>query len=318
MSSLSRTSLSLTVWTAVALLPTLVQSQSYGNMTYNKLSYLMTFHSEDFDVDTSDPQNDYMKSVLFLPILITALLFFGMVVFLMSLLFRCCCKCMQCMSHGEEPSRDTITTVTAWTTKVSKSKGCLTKSFYFLIILCFILAQGIIWSMQNFKEGSDNAIEATSDLKDVTISLENSGLDLEMQGDLVLNLTRNAIPSCPEAAVVESYASDFDNYINDYLDIVGPLPDNLQDLEDFLNDWTAGDADASGYVFSVYLLFVLMTLPIIIAFCVKSKWCMRGSICCGLFFIHILLVAFCLYFIALVRAFVACIYVYDVYFVFLW
>jgi hypothetical protein len=268
-------------------------------MTYNKLSYLLTFHDEDFDVDTSDMQNDYIISVVTLPVVVTVVLFLGMLIFQLSLMGRSCCKCLQCLPE-ETPARDTINSVTAWTKKVSRSKKILTTSFYFLIVLCCILCQGIIWSMQSFKEGTDTAIEATSDLKDVAISLEDSGLSLDNQGSLILNLTVLAIPTCPEAAVVEGYAEDFETYIADYLDVVGPLPDNLQDLEDFLGDWTEGDADASGYVFNVYLLFIVMTLPILVSFCVKSKWSMRGSLCCGLFFIHLLLVGFCLYFIALV------------------
>jgi hypothetical protein len=155
--------------------------------------------------------------------------------------------------------------------------------------------------MQHFSEGSDNAIQATSDLKDVSISLENSGLALNSQGDLVLNLTILAIPTCPAASDVETYALEFDTYINEYLDVIEPIPGDLQDLEDFLEEWTSdSDADVEGYVFNVYLLFIVMTLPVLVSFCVKSKWSMRGSLCCGLFFIHLLLVAFCLYFIALV------------------
>lgn len=281
-------------------LPILVSCQSYGNVTYTKLSYLMKFHSEDFDVDTSDLHNDYITAVITMPIIATAVLFVGMIIFEFSLLFRCCCKCLRCMSHGESPARESISAVTLWTRDVSRSKTLLSRSFYLLVILCCVLSQGIIWSMQFFKEGSDNAIHATSDLKDVSISLEESGLALDVQGDQILNLTALAIPTCPEADVVEDYATDFEDYIESYLDIVGPLPDNLQDLEDFLSDWTEGDTDSTGYVFGVYLLGVVVTLPLIVSFCIKSKCSMRGSLCGGVLFIHGLLVVFCLYFIALV------------------
>lgn len=270
-------------------------------MTYNKLSYLMTFHDEEFDVDTSDPQNDYIKSVLILPIIVTVILFLGMLIFQLALLFRCCCKCMRCMSHGDLPNRESVGSVTLWTEQVTKKKVNLTRSFYFLIVLCCILTQGIIWSMQHFSEGSDNAIQATSDLKDISISLENSGIALDTQGDLILNLTVLATPSCPEASAVQSYAEDFETYVDAYMDVIGPIPDNLQDMEDFLNDWAVADASVTGYVFNVYLLFIAMTLPMLISFIIKSKCVMRGSLCCGLIYIHGLLVMFCLYFIALVR-----------------
>ena len=281
------------------LWPTLVTSQTYGNMTYDKLDFLLKFHDEDFDVDTSDLNNDYIKSVLTLPIVITVLLFLGILIFEFSWVCRCCCKCLRCMV-SDAPSRDTITSVTEWTDKVSKSKTFLTRSFYCLLLICCLFSQGIIWSMQHFKDGSDTAIQATGDLKDVAISLEDNGLALDAQGSMILNLTQLAIPTCSQAEVVEGYAEDFETYIADYLDVIGPLPDNLQDLEDFLNDWTEGDADASGYVFNVYALFLLMTLPLLVSFCCKSKWSMRCSLCCGLCYIHVLLVFFCLYFIALV------------------
>lgn len=260
---------------------------------------MIQFHSEDFDVDTSDLNNDYIKEVLTLPIVVTGVLFLGVLIFEFSLLCRCCCKCMRCMV-SESPGRDTITSVTLWTEEVTKSKTFLTRSFYCLLILCCLSSQGLIWSMQHFKEGSDTAIDSTGDLKDIAVSLENSGNTLDTQGEVILNLTQMAIPTCSEATEVESYAEDFETYIADYLDVVGPLPDNLQDLEDFLNDWTAGDADVTGYVFNVYVLFILMTLPLLLSFCCKSKWSMRFSLCCGLTFIHVLLLAFALYFIALV------------------
>ena len=280
-------------------LPALVSCQSYGNMTYNKLSYLMTFHDEDFDVDTSNLHNDYIESVITVPIITTIVLFLIFLIFELSLMFRCCCQCLRCMNHGKRPDDESSAAMFEWKEGVNKSKSFLTRSFYTSMVLCFIVTGGIIWSMQHFQKGTDNAIDATVELKDVAISLEDSGNALDIQGSQVLHLTQEAIPTCPEATAVETYAEEFEQYIAEYLDIVEPLPSNLEDLEDFLNEWSVGDVE-SGYVFGVYILFVVLTIPLLIAFCLKSKCCMKISLCCGLFFIHILLIAFCLYFIALV------------------
>jgi hypothetical protein len=292
--------------------------QSYGNVTYDELRLVKEFHliphfdsnfkscSKKFDLDPNAINNEYAESVIVLPIVITSVIFLGFCIFELSLCCRLCCKCCTCLESGGEPSRNSITTISAWTYKIANSRDDLKIIFFVFIGLTFWTVSFVIWAFVYIMFGNDKSIDATNNLQDTTSSLENSGNILANYGQAVYNLSTLAIPSCSEAAIVQSSSLIYLDYVDDYNTIIDPIPGDLNNLEDFLHDW--GEKTAESVVWNAYAVYLLLLAFMLVAYWFKNKGLARVALGCTIAVSHITLVLFCLLMIALV-GYAICVFV---------
>jgi hypothetical protein len=283
-------------------------SQSYGNNTYHAISIVKSIHllprftqqfhrtSNDFDIDTSDFQNEYTESVIMLPIVLASLIFIAFTLFELALCCRYCCPCCRCVES--EPERSSIHSMAIWTNKVTTSRVSLVRAFWVFVILSFLACQGIIVGGIFILTGSHRGMESADDLYDIAMGLKHSGFDLENSGETILNLTAKAIPTCPEASYVQDYADDFDVYVSEYQDIINPIPNDLNTLEDFLD--TYGVDVVSISIWSTYSCVMLTLLAIVITYRSRNRYAVKVSIGWGAIILHTLLAGWCLCMITMV------------------
>jgi hypothetical protein len=284
------------------------ESQSYGNMTYTPLGIIKKVHNlphlnsnfertnNNFNIDPNDLQNEYFESLLVLPIIFTSLIFIAFSIFGLALCCRVCCPCCRCVDSG--PLRTSIHSMALWTEKVTNSRVSLIRAFWSFVCLSFLACQGIIAAGIFFLMGSSRGIDSANNLYDIAIVLKDSGEDLEVSGEIILNLTARAIPTCPEASYVQNYADDFDQYVTDYQDIIDPIPNDLNHLEDFLH--TYGIEVASIAVWSTYSIVSLCLIAIVVTYLFKNKVAMKVSIASTNIILHALLFGWCLCMISMV------------------
>lgn len=283
-------------------------SQSYGNITYNRLGIVESIHqlprydqnfhrsSNTFNIDTNDLHNEYTESVIVVPILLTCLIFVAFTLFELALCCRYCCACCSCIQH--RPDRESIGSMAIWTEKVTNSKVSLIRGFWILVFLSLIACQGDIPAAIFLMAGSQKGINSVDNLYDVAVELKNSGEYLENSGDTILDLTASAIPSCPEASYVQTYADDFETYVTDYQDIINPIPNDLNTLEDFIHAYAVKVVTIS--IWSTYAVVLVTLLVIVLSYRSRSRILVKVSIGWGTIVLHTLLVVWCLSMIAMV------------------
>ena len=287
-----------------------MSAQSYGNASYSELQIVKAFHliphlnsdysqsSKQFDIDTSDINNEYAESVIVLPITITVALFIALCIFELALCFRVCCKCCTCMDDG--PARNSMGSVARWTANIAHSRDNLSIFCALFGLLTAVCCSGVVWAAFFVMDGNDNSIDATHSLQQTTGSLETSGDNLEYYGYVVYNLSTLAIPSCPQAEVVQESTVTYLNYVEEYNDLIGPIPHELNTLEDFLKKW--GEDTAESVIWNSYGIYLLLLVIMSIAFACKSKTTARVALGLGLVIEHLTLVLFCIMMIVLVSA----------------
>jgi hypothetical protein len=290
-----------------SLIP-MASGQSYGNITYHALGIVKSIHllprfnqqfyrsSNDFDIDTSDLQNEYTESVIMLPIVLASLIFIAFTLFELALCCRYCCPCCRCVETS--PERSSIHSMAIWTNKVTSSRLSLVRAFWVFAFLAFLACQGIIAGAIFIFSGSHRGIESADDLYHIAIGLKHSGEYLENSGDLILNLTAKAIPTCPEASFVQDYADDFDVYVSEYQDIINPIPNDLNKMEDFLH--TYGLQIVSISIWVTYSCVMMTLLAIVITYRTRNRSAVKVSIGWGAVILHVLLVGWCLCMITMV------------------
>lgn len=290
------------------------RSQSYGNVTYHALGIVKSIHllprfnqqlqrtSNNFNIDTSDFQNEYTESVIMLPIVLTALIFIAFTLFELALCCRYCFSCCRCVES--EPERSSIHSMAIWTNKVTTSRVALVRAFWVFVSLSFLACQGFIAGAIFVFSGSHRGMESADDLYDIAIRLKDSGLYLENSGEIILNLTAEAIPTCPEASYVQDYADDFDVYVSEYQDIINPIPNDVDTLNDFLDNY--GDYVVSIAVWSTYSCVMLTLLAIVITYSSRNRLAVKVSIGWSAIVLHILLTVWCLCMITMVSLSFSC------------
>jgi hypothetical protein len=284
------------------------ESQSYGNVTYYPRGIVKNVHNlphinknfertnNNFDIDPDDLQNEYAESVIVLPIIFTCIILIGFTIFELALCCRLCCPCCRCIDNG--PTRTSIHSMALWTEKVTNSRVSLIRAFWIFALLAFLAGQGIIAASVFFINGSQDGINSANDLYDIALSLKDSGEDLEDSGEIILNLTARAIPTCPEASYVQTYADDFDEYVSDYQSIIDPIPNDLNHLEEFLH--TYGVQVASIGVWSTFSAIQLCLVLLVGTYLYKSKAVMKVAIAWTAVILHILVIGWCLCLITMV------------------
>lgn len=283
-------------------------SQSYNNLTYEVLDIVKTIHSfphinsnfqkesNHFNIEINNLKNNYTESVVFLPILLTCLFFISFLLFQLSLCCRVCLPCCRCINN--EPLRTSINSMALWTEKVTKSRISLTRAFWVFVFLTLIACQGIIFTGIYLIKGGQQGIDSANNLYDIATDLQDSGENLDTSGNIVLDLASQSIPTCPQASYVQSYADDFNTYVSDYMDIIDPIPNDLNKMEDFLK--TYGLSVATISVWSTYAAVIVSVVFIVIAYLSKNRVAVKFSIAWGLIIIHCILIFWCIFMIATV------------------
>lgn len=286
----------------------LIISQSYGNLTYSVLGIVKSIHklphldsnlkeiSNNFNIERNQLHNDYTESVIVFPILLTCLLFISFSLFELSLCCRVCFSCCRCLDTI--PIRDSINSMALWTEKVTKSRISLVRGFWCFAFLSLLACQGIIFSGIFLINGSNRGIDSANNLYDIAIDLEDSGENLDTSGNLVLDLTAQAVPTCPEANYVQNYADDFSTYVADYMSIIQPIPNDLNKMEDFLKEY--GLSVASISIWATYSGVFVSIIFIILAYLSRNKLAVKISIGWGAIILHCILVFWCIFMIAMV------------------
>ena len=262
------------------ILPSL--SQNYGNATYNRLPLVSQFHTEDFDVDTGNLVNSYMEEIITIPYTVGFWFFIMLVVFQISLCCRWCCDCCRCIKQSGT-SRESLESFTKWARSIKNSRTRLIGSFFFLVTACFIFIPGFLVCRAYFAKGADEVLDASDVLYDLTIQLEDSGDDLVYLGDVVINTTLLAIPTCPEADIILNHTDSYLNSVADYNDIIDPIPGNLNDLRKFADD---GTNRIDGGLWTLVSIYSLVCLINVISFCLRKRVMMRVSLGLGLFLLY--------------------------------
>lgn len=260
----------------------LTQAQNYGNATYDRLSLVGQFHTRDFNLDTGNIFNSYMDGIIRIPTTVGFWFFILLLIFEISLCCRWCCNCCRCIKQLDS-SRDSVEVFTKWARSIKNSRSRLIGSFFFLVACCFVFPFGFLVCRAYFAKGTDDVLDASDVLYDLTIQLEDSGDDLVYLGDAIINTTLLAIPTCPEADIILNHTDVYVTSVADYNDIIDPIPGNINDLRKFSDDATN---NIDGGLWSLVTIFMMVCFINILSFCLRKRVMMRFSLALGLFLIH--------------------------------
>ena len=251
---------------------TLSNAQTYGNATYNRLRIVKQYHTREFDVDTGHVVNEYMEEIAVIPYLGGVALFLAIVIFQIALCARWCCNCCRCI---DEVDNSSLARFTKWADNVKNSRIRLKGCFFFFVTATIVFCSGFMIVRAYFAKASDILLDATDYLYDLTIDLEDSGDDLIYLGDSVFNTTLLAVPTCPESTLILNYTDTYLNYVNDYNDIIDPIPGNIDDLKQFAE---VGADQVDGSLWSLTTIYFVVCCVNIVAYCLRKRVMMRFSL----------------------------------------
>jgi hypothetical protein len=154
--------------------------------------------------------------------------------------------------------------------------------------MCILCCGGFVICRSYFVDGSDKMLDAADVLYDMTRDLEDSGDDMFYLGESVRNNTLLAIPTCPEAEVILDYTDVYLDSVNEYNDIIDPIPGDINDVRGFADD---GSQNIQQGLWSLVSVFTLICIFNVLSFSLRKRLMMRIALGIGLVLIHCTLIA---------------------------
>jgi hypothetical protein len=257
-------------------------AQTYGNATYNRLSIVTQFHTREFSIDTTTVMNEYMKGIIRIPYYIGIGFFLLLLIFEVSLCCRWCCDWCRCIQQSDD-SRESILAFFSWAKAIKSSRNRLRFWFFLSISLCLICCAGFLVCREYFIMGSDQMLESNAVMYGITRDLENSGNTLLYLGNSIVNGTVLALQSCPEAVGIFNYTDIYLDSVDEYNQIIDPIPGDLTDQRQFAED---GSNRIQKGLLTLFFLFLEICILNVVAFCWRKRLLMRLALGIGLIVIH--------------------------------
>lgn len=265
----------------------LIDAQTYGNATYNRLPVVSQFHTEDFDVNIDNILNSYMEEIINIPYKCACIFFAAILIFEIALCCRWCCDCCRCV-NAYDSTLETISQFMTWAASVKKSRNRLSYCYFVSIALNLLILYGFLACRYFMLEGNDVLVSSVNELYELTIDLENSGDDLIYLGDVVINTTELASQTCPEASVILNNTDFYLDSLAEYNEIIDPIPGNLHDLRNFSEE---GGENIAGGMYSLLSVFFILCVFNLSSYLLRKRTMMRVSLGVELVVIHVTLAA---------------------------
>ena len=208
----------------------------------------------DFNITYDSQWNDYSRSLLPVPIICGALGMFAVVILSIFLFSRICCKCCRCLPEFGHDAKE--------------RSRYLGYGALFFLILVILTNQIVLFGNRYLNEGVSTSQDSVDFLHDLTQTLSNQGNSLLTDGDSLENHLDEAATTCPPASSLADGVSEFDGYVNDYLEYVDPIPGRCNDANDAIDDWT-NYKDSSVWV--VYAVFWIVPVVFAVGYWWRQK-----------------------------------------------
>lgn len=213
--------------------------------------------SNDFNITYSSQWNDYSRSLLPIPIICGTLGIVAVVFLQIALCVRICCKTCRCLptvrasrkSNTEEMfDRDTLPRYRIL-------------SIVFLVFAVIVIGtnQMVLFGNHYLTEGVDSSRDGINFLHDLTTTLTNQGNDLISSGDVLQSDLNSAAPDCnPAADLADGVSKYFDEYVNDFLGYVDPVPGRCNDANDGLDTWESYKNSSLWVIYAVFWILIVL------------------------------------------------------------
>ena len=178
-------------------------------------------------------QVEYIQSVVYLPWTIM----FWCLVFMLAFFISLCCRV--CSKHGCVPEFDTdkITDPNVLR-KFYDTVNRLLRAFVVLVVIVVVADNLIYLGSHNLDLGYSMGQNALNFFSNTFNSMTLAGDSLEVEGVLISDdVTAAAAGSCPSAATMAPYVTDFNNDVDSYVDLVSPMSGKIDDYHGFLTDY---------------------------------------------------------------------------------
>lgn len=213
--------------------------------------------SNDFAITYDSYWNEYTRSLIPVPAMCMILGILAVVILQAVLCFRICCRGCRCMPTMEERNGE-ITAAAASKALGPRFSICV-GLFVVFGILAVVADQMIIVGSVSLTKGVQTGQDSLDYLKDMFVNLNDYGDDLIVDGNQLNWDLGNASATCPQAADLQAYLPTYFDYVNDYLDIVEPVPGQCDDAYNGLQKWGIHYQNSS-----VWALFGVLLIGIII------------------------------------------------------
>jgi hypothetical protein len=280
---------------ALIILPQL-NSQSYGNLSYSavwsvkyvqhlpRLNSKLGSASKDFNIETSNPGNDYTSSVVVFPVLMVCLMFASMS------LWVCCW-------HGCKPAINVDGNIKQQIKQNSlvKRRQCYGYFFFVLFLVC---CQGLMFVITYAQDATNTSTSAVEYLHNVAINLQLGGERLDQSGNSTFASIQRSVPVCPGASTILDYQPDYQASMDAYLKLINPVPHAALDFQDFLELW--GEQKMTQSILIIYIISIVMTVPMLISLVLKAGNLLYFTVIVGYQMLVGMLISSCLFSIGLV------------------
>ena len=200
----------------------IVRNKRGGNEVSNDFN--ITFENVNPFVET-----DYLNGVAYLPGLLFYIEFIFLFVLLIALSCRCCIRWLRCSPGYNTEQIEKASEMRDY----FNSTKILTAIFWATVILIIVANQIVFGGRWNVDHAYDKGVNAINFFQDTFVQLNNDGLSLQEEGNLILNDAETATNgACPSANVMLPYIDDFNNDIDEYVDIVSPMSGQISDIDD--------------------------------------------------------------------------------------
>lgn len=280
-----------------------VYSQSYGNISYTvsgtvdvvqhlpRITSSLQKGSKEFNMDTSDWENEYTSSVIVFPTMLAVLLFTIMVI-------RLCCWVRLKPTTGVDGD---IKQHIVQTTLLRQRQY----QFYIFLVLFVLASQGLFFVKFYAEEGSRLSVTSTDYLYNVSRNLLKGGDYLDQSGESTFALVELSASDCPPAMDVLNFQPLFQASVGDYSDIISPIPEATMDFQLFVDEW--GQDIMYEIFWIVYIMSSIIALILLATSFVAKNELLYASACLGFIVVIGLLVCWCIFLIGLVRIKFCCI-----------
>ena len=178
---------------------------------------------------TYDSQwNSYTESVIPFSVFVGSLFLLSVLLFQCALCFRVCFNCCVCgprptniYNKDDENKMQRVAIVE----KNIVSRQRIFIAFVLFFVLVLIVNNGLAIGMSWVYKGVDTtARDALDYIQDTFVVLVDTGNDLELSGNNLDEKVNGAVPTCQEASVFNEIIVVYEKYVQDYIDIVAPVP----------------------------------------------------------------------------------------------
>lgn len=243
--------------------------------------------SNDFNItfENINPfeETDYLDGVAYVPGILFYVELFCLFLLLIVLSCRCCIRCCRC-----SPGYDTEQLQKASEMRdYFNSTKILSTVFWGTVIIIIVANQIVFGGRWNVDQAYDKGVDAIDFFQDTFVQLNNDGLSLQYEGALILDDAESAANgACPSANVVLPYVNEFNNDVNQYVDMISPMSGEISDIDDTFK--TIYNAISSYTFWFFYGVVYILVLPFVIGVKQQSKCLLQMSIV----WVSLILIAF--------------------------